>query len=51
MEILPGQETRIYGEMVEDYEKGEILTLAEVSTYVFVNFLPEMFPLYRTTVV
>lgn len=24
IEILPGQETRIYGEMVEDFDQGEI---------------------------
>lgn len=46
VEILPGQETRIYGEMVEDYEKGEILTLAEVSTYVFVEFPSGNVPRY-----
>ena len=46
VEILPGQETRIYGEMVEDYEKGEILTLAEVSTYVFVELPSGHVPRY-----
>lgn len=46
VKILPGQETRIYGEMVEDYEKGEILTLAEVSTYVFVELPSGHVPRY-----
>lgn len=46
VEILPGQETRIYGEMVEDYEQGEILTLAEVSTYVFVELPSGHVPRY-----
>ena len=33
--ILPGQETQIYGEILEDIEKDEILTLMEkkVKTY------------------
>lgn len=46
VEILPGQETRIYGEMVEDYEQGEVLTLADVSTYVFVELPSGHVPRY-----
>lgn len=37
LEVLPGQETRINGEMVKDFENGEIVTLANVSTYLFVE--------------
>lgn len=37
LEILPGQENRIYGEILEDYEKGEIQTLAGTS-YLFIEF-------------
>ncbi|MDQ0254456.1 protein-tyrosine phosphatase [Evansella vedderi] len=37
LEVLPGQECRLYGELMEDYYKGEILTLAN-SNYIFVEF-------------
>lgn len=43
--ILPGQETRIYGEMLEDWAKGEILTLNE-SQYVFVELPSSHVPRY-----
>src|SRR5690625_1496048 len=35
--ILPGQEIRIHGEMIEGYEQGELLTLNETSRYIFVE--------------
>ncbi|MBM7573472.1 tyrosine-protein phosphatase [Aquibacillus albus] len=35
--ILPGQETRIYGEMTEDILYGSILPLIDISEYVFVE--------------
>ncbi|WP_416147686.1 tyrosine-protein phosphatase [Salipaludibacillus sp. HK11] len=37
LKILPGQECRIYGELIEDLEKGEILPINE-SKYVFIEF-------------
>lgn len=43
--ILPGQESRIYGEMIEDYEQREILTLADTA-YVFVEFPSNHVPAY-----
>lgn len=46
IEILPGQETRIYGEMVEDFDQGEILTLANISSYVFVELPSGHVPRY-----
>lgn len=46
VQILSGQETRIYGEMVEDYENGEILTLANISNYVFVELPSGHVPRY-----
>lgn len=46
LEILPGQETRIYGEMVEDFDKGEILTLANISSYVFIELPSGHVPRY-----
>src|SRR5690606_19224363 len=46
VQILPGQETRIYGELLEDYEAGEILTLANISNYLFVEFPSNYVPRY-----
>jgi len=46
IEILPGQETRIYGEILEDYQKGEILTLASISTYLFIELPSGHVPRY-----
>ena len=36
--ILPGQEIRIYGELLEDYEAGKLLTIAANSTYILLEF-------------
>ncbi len=44
--ILPGQETRINGEMVEDYEKGELLTLNDTERYLFVELPSNDVPRY-----
>ncbi|MGX1262637.1 protein-tyrosine phosphatase [Rossellomorea marisflavi] len=46
LKVLPGQETRIYGEMVEDYRKGELLTLNQGSRYLFVEFPSNSVPGY-----
>lgn len=35
--ILPGQENRIYGEILEDYHDGEIMTLGSQSSYLFIE--------------
>jgi len=45
LEILPGQENRIYGEIIEDYHKGEILTLSN-SNYLFIEFPTSSVPRY-----
>ncbi|MEK3888453.1 tyrosine-protein phosphatase [Bacillus sp. FSL K6-3431] len=37
IEILPGQVTQIYDEILEDYGAGEILTLADISTYLLIE--------------
>ncbi|WP_162213760.1 tyrosine-protein phosphatase [Priestia aryabhattai] len=42
--ILPGQEIRIYGEMIEDYRNGKILTLNHTNKYVFVEFPSSQVP-------
>ncbi|MED4054184.1 tyrosine protein phosphatase [Niallia taxi] len=43
--ILPGQETRIFGEILEDYNKEEILTLNN-SNYLFLEFPSSSVPRY-----
>ncbi|MGM7702973.1 tyrosine-protein phosphatase [Pseudalkalibacillus sp. Hm43] len=44
--ILPGQENRIYGEMVQDYEKGELLSLNNGGKYIFLEFPSNHVPRY-----
>ncbi|MCM3569385.1 tyrosine-protein phosphatase [Neobacillus mesonae] len=45
VKIFPGQEPRIYGEIIEDYEKDEIQTL-NCSRYVFIEFPSNHVPRY-----
>ncbi|CAM3922715.1 tyrosine-protein phosphatase [Mesobacillus zeae] len=47
--VLPGQETAIYGEIVDDYEKGEIQTLNGTS-YMFVELPSGHVPRYTEQV-
>ncbi|MEH7239556.1 tyrosine-protein phosphatase [Bacillus sp. JJ1562] len=44
--ILPGQEPRIYGEILQDYNKGEILSLNNGGKYLFVEFPSGHVPRY-----
>lgn len=44
--ILPGQETRIYGEILEDYDRGEILTLNNTGRYLFIELPSNHVPRY-----
>ncbi len=44
--ILPGQEPRIYGELVQDYEKGHVLTLNDGKKYVLIEFSSSQVPKY-----
>jgi protein-tyrosine phosphatase len=46
LEVLPGQESRIYGEILEDYQKGEILTLNQDSQNLFIEFPSNSVPRY-----
>ncbi|CAM4162087.1 tyrosine-protein phosphatase [Lederbergia lenta] len=46
MEILPGQETRIYSDILADYEAGEIMTLANISTYLLIELPSDHLPHY-----
>jgi protein-tyrosine phosphatase len=45
LEVVPGQETRIYGELLEDIEKGEILTLNNTN-YLFIELPSGHVPRY-----
>ncbi|RCW77379.1 tyrosine-protein phosphatase [Saliterribacillus persicus] len=44
--VLPGQETRIYGEMIADLEVGALLPLNETSGYLFVELPSNHVPRY-----
>ncbi|WP_209121744.1 tyrosine-protein phosphatase [Alkalihalobacillus sp. BA299] len=46
LKILPGQECRIYGDLINDYHKGDILPLANSNKYVFVEFSSNHVPRY-----
>ncbi|MDQ0232745.1 tyrosine-protein phosphatase [Metabacillus malikii] len=45
LEVLPGQETRIYGEMTDDIDKGEILPLNHTN-YLFIELPSGHIPRY-----
>ncbi|MCF2132043.1 hypothetical protein L1I79_37335 [Strepomyces sp. STD 3.1] len=45
LEILPGQETRIHGDLLEDFEKGDILTLNHTH-YLFIELPSGYVPRY-----
>ncbi|MGM7634667.1 tyrosine-protein phosphatase [Bacillus sp. Hm123] len=46
VEILPGQEIRMYGEFIEDFENGELLTVGGNSEYVLIEFPSGYIPQY-----
>jgi protein-tyrosine phosphatase len=46
LEVLPGQECRIYGEILQDYHNGEILPLNIDSQYMFIEFPSSSVPRY-----
>ncbi|MDQ0226804.1 tyrosine-protein phosphatase [Metabacillus niabensis] len=45
LEVLPGQETRIYGELIDDIEKGDILPLNHTN-YLFIELPSGHIPRY-----
>ncbi|MFE7060662.1 tyrosine-protein phosphatase [Sutcliffiella sp. NPDC057660] len=49
--ILPGQECRISGEIIEHYENGEVLTLNNTSKYIFIELPSSQVPLYTEKLV
>ncbi|MGG3915948.1 tyrosine-protein phosphatase [Rossellomorea vietnamensis] len=46
LKVLPGQECRIYGEILEDYKKGFVFPLNQVSQYIFIEFPSGSVPRY-----
>ncbi|MEB4860638.1 tyrosine-protein phosphatase [Priestia megaterium] len=42
--ILPGQEVRIYGELIGDYRDGKILTLNQTNKYIFIELPSSQVP-------
>ncbi|MFD1020165.1 tyrosine-protein phosphatase [Thalassobacillus hwangdonensis] len=50
LKVLPGQETRIHGSMVEALEEGTILPLNEDTGYVFVELPSDQVPRYTKQV-
>ncbi len=49
--ILPGQETRISGELLEQYEKDELLTLNDGDKYLFIELPSSQVPLYTEKII
>ncbi|ASK62277.1 tyrosine protein phosphatase [Virgibacillus phasianinus] len=48
LKILPGQEPRVYGEMLKGLRSGEVLPLNQTSEYVFINLPRDYVPHYLT---
>ncbi|MFC7062325.1 tyrosine-protein phosphatase [Halobacillus seohaensis] len=46
--VLPGQETRIYGDFIEGLRSKEVLTLNNQGSYVFVEFPSDSVPRYTS---
>ncbi|WP_431803259.1 tyrosine-protein phosphatase [Halobacillus andaensis] len=46
LEVLPGQETRIHGDMIESIRTDEILSLTNQGTYIFIEFPSDAVPRY-----
>jgi len=46
IEVLPGQEIRIYGDLLLDYEAGKLLTVAGCSSYMLIELPFEHVPHY-----
>ena len=44
--ILPGQEIRLYGEILDDYQNEKIMTLNDTGKYLFIEFPSSQVPHY-----
>lgn len=48
LQVLPGQETRVFGEMIEGLSANEILPINDDTNYVFVEFPSSSVPRYAS---
>lgn len=46
LKVLPGQEVRIYGDLLKDYRNGEILTINNLDKYLLLEFPTNHIPYY-----
>ena len=46
IQILPGQEVRIYGDLLKDFAQGKLLTVAGTSNYMLIEFPSNHVPEY-----
>lgn len=46
--ILPGQETRLYGEILEDYQNQQLLSLCDGGKYIFIELPSSHVPRYTS---
>ncbi|MYL62254.1 tyrosine protein phosphatase [Bacillus hwajinpoensis] len=50
LKILPGQENRIYGELVEELTQGDLLTVNENGVYMLIEFPSSHLPRYANKI-
>ncbi|ENQ3111485.1 tyrosine protein phosphatase [Bacillus sp. JAS102] len=46
LKVLPGQEVRLYGNLLEEYESGKVMTLNETNKYMLIEFPANHVPHY-----
>lgn len=46
IEVLPGQEVRIYGNLLKEFSEGKLLTAAGTSSYILIEFPSNHVPAY-----
>ncbi|TKD70723.1 tyrosine-protein phosphatase [Pseudalkalibacillus hwajinpoensis] len=46
LKVIPGQEIRIYGDMIDDYGRGKLLSINETGTYLLIEFPQSHVPAY-----
>ena len=49
--VLPGQESRISGELLEQYERDELLTMNDGDKYIFIELPSSQVPLYTEKII
>ncbi|GAF65031.1 UTP--glucose-1-phosphate uridylyltransferase [Bacillus sp. TS-2] len=49
LKILPGHELRIHGDLLEELQNGEALSVANLGTYLFIEFPSNHIPSYAKT--